>query len=179
MMYELPVLWLQSDTLVEDTYAEFRGVRVELRHAPISTLPEDIVAAETSVPISSCTLYVDVHAALCEPPSSCYRALRVGAEPCGVSARLDVCLRRTAATSTATLIITDATSEMHVIPLHVTMGAAIIDARRVLGDEQALFSGTIDTPRQAVRIMVSACSSASTYKACVTVSNTYIFGNIK
>lgn len=164
---------------MEDTYAEFRGVRVELRHAPVSTLPEDIVAAEISVPISSCTLYVDVHTALCEPPSSCYRALCVGAESTGVSARLDVCLRRTAAASTATLIITDAASEMHVIPLRVMMGTAISDAGRVIGDEHALFSGTLDTPRQAVRIMVSARSSTSIYKACITVSNTYIFGNIK
>jgi hypothetical protein len=105
----------QSEDVVEESYREFRGVTVDLRLLPSSTLPEDIVSAELAQPIASVTLHIDVAVARTDPPCQCTHTFVVDGVDTGVFVRLDVNCRR----GSGALFVRGCDGSMDTIPLSV------------------------------------------------------------
>jgi hypothetical protein len=84
------LLFLQPalDEVVFDSYREVRGVRVCLRRLPLTALPDDVLAAQTSPPLALALLPLDLHTAVHTPPV----LANVAWPHLGVSVRVEVSL---------------------------------------------------------------------------------------
>ena len=169
---------MQSSDKVEDSYREFRGVRVDLRPLPTSTLPDDIIAAETSAPLASATLFCDVHSAVYDAPSSCTaRLLQCGSgTDTGVFVRLDVKLRARQQLNSASLIITGADKVISVAALEVPLRVDTCESNGcVLGVGSQLLRDGDGKP--IVTAVIPALIDGRVITVRLIASNMFLFGH--
>jgi hypothetical protein len=161
----------QSDDTVDESYREFRGVRVELRRLATSTLPEDRVAAEVAPPIAAATLHIDVATAATDPPSQCAHTFAVDGVSTGVFVRLDVNCRR----GVGSLFVRGCDGNMDTIPLGVIFSCVCLPNGSVVGEGIETIASPHDSDQRT--LTVAARLQDATVPLRLFVQGCFVFGS--